>query len=380
MIEKPFYKSWWFGVSIIAIILIIITIIVGYKVVNSYEKDRDEVALKTISNILNREAEARPLLPDVLVINVSIDDKKIISDSIKKEVSSFLLEKYTKKNDINSKIEIQPYVSFLEKSSNKPITGEQVEELKKHIEFLVKTCETAVEDSKRNIDTEISKINTWVSIWIGVFGLLGFFIPIVVNLKSFDALKDIETKANAAEKKISDHKEDIEAIAGIKSDVAQARQEISTIKTSLPNLTTQAQTAIDNSTQAITVSQTNQRMLVALESISKLSKLENIVLYGGANRNQLLHSLFSSILRSFRTITENFNEDFYRDLLSEFCDRLSELSRATIVGNRLNTAAISDFAVFINGKLTSGNPLTNTDHDEIITNFETMLNTINQNP
>jgi len=377
MIEKPFYKSWWFGVSIIAIILILITIIVGYKVVNSYEKDRDEVALKTISNILNREAEVRPLLPDVLVINISTDDKKTISDSIKKEVSSFLLEKYTKKNDVNSQIEIRPYVSFLEKSSKKPITGEQVEELKKYIDFLVKTCETSVEDSKRNIDTEISKINTWISIWIGVFGLLGIFIPIVVNLKSFDALKDIESKANEAEKKIAEHKEDIEAIAGIKNDVTQASQEIKTIKADLPNLTTQAQTAIDNSTQAITISQTNQRMLIALESISKLSKLENIVLYGGANRNQLLHSLFSSILRSFRMITENFNEDFYRDLLFEFCDRLSELSRATIVGNRLNTAAISDFAVFINSKLTSGNQLTNTDHDEIIMNFEIMLNTIN---
>lgn len=379
MIEKPFYKSWWFGVSIIAIISIIITIFVGYKVVNSYEKERDEVALKTISNILNREAKARPLLPDVLVINVSTNCKKSISDSIKKEVSSFLIEKYTKKNDINSEIEIRPYVSFLEKSSNKPITSEQVEELKKHIEFLVKTCETAVEDSKRNIDTEISKINTWVSIWIGVFGLLGIFIPIVVNLKSFDALKDIESKVNAAEKKIADHKDEIDAIAGIKSDVAQARQEISIINSSLPHLTTQAQTANDNSIQAITVSQTNQRMLVALESINKLSKLENIVLYGGANRNQLLHSLFTSILRSFRTITENFDEDFYRDLLSEFCDRLSELSRATIVGNRLNTAAISDFSVFINGKLTSDNPLTNNDHDEIIANFETMLNTIDQN-
>ncbi|MFY8186802.1 MAG: hypothetical protein ACOVLC_02470 [Flavobacterium sp.] len=122
MIEKPFYKSWWFGISIIAIILIIITIFVGYKVVNSYEKERDEVALKTISNILNRESEARPLLPDVLVINVSTNDKKTISDSIKKEVSSFLLEKYTKKNDINSQIEIRPYVSFLEKSINKPMT------------------------------------------------------------------------------------------------------------------------------------------------------------------------------------------------------------------------------------------------------------------
>jgi SOS-response transcriptional repressor LexA len=35
-------------------------------------------------------------------------------------------------------------------------------------------------------------------------------------------------------------------------------------------------------------------------------------------------------------------------------------------------------AVFINDKLISGNPITNTDHYEIITNFETMLNTINQ--
>jgi RNase H-fold protein (predicted Holliday junction resolvase) len=373
---NEFFKS-WFGVALIAIILILSTIIIGYKVINQYEKERDEAAIKTISEILNQKSKANPLLPDILVINVSENDKKTISDSIKKEVSKYLIKRYTKKSDKDSLIEIRPYVSFLEKNKNKPITGEQVEELKKHIEFLVKTCDSAVEDSKRNIDTEISKINTWVSIWIGVFGLLGIFLPIVVNFKSFDSIKDIEKKANDAITKINDHKEDIEAIAGIKNDVTIAKQDIALINTSLPNLTSQAQTAIENSTQAISLSQTNQMMLLALDSISKLGKLENIVIYGGENRIQLIHSLLSSILRSFKTITDNHSEDFYRNLISEFCDRLTELARATIVRNRMNTTSISNFAIFLNSKLTSDNPISKTDHNEIISSFEIMLDEIN---
>ncbi len=374
--EMPFYKRLWFGVGLIAFSLIITVVIIGYIVVNNYEKERDEATTKTISQILSQESKAHPLLPDVLVINVPADDKKQISDLIKNEVTKYLIDRYTKSNVDTSQLEIYPYVSFLEKTSNNPITGEQVEELKKHIQFLVSNCDKAVEDSKRNIDTEISKINTWVTIWIGVFGLLGIFIPIVVNLKSFDALKEIETKANAAEKKITDHKDDIEAIAGIKEDVAEAKTAIDTINLSLPDLATKSELAIQASTNAISLSQTNQRMLVALESISKLGKLENIVIYGGANRNQLLHSLLTSILRSFRTITDNHGEDFYRDFLSELCDRLSELARATIVRGRINTVAISDFAFFLNGKLVEGNALTSNDHNEIVRSFENMLDAI----
>lgn len=374
--EMPFYKRLWFGVGLIAFSLIIIVVIIGYVVVNNYEKERDKATTKTISQILSQESKIHPLLPDVLVINVPANDKKQISDLVKNEVKKYLINRYTKSNIDTSQFEMYPYVSFLEKTSNNPITGEQVEELKKHIQFLVNNCDRAVEDSKRNIDTEISKINTWVTIWIGVFGLLGIFIPIVVNLKSFDALKEIETKANAAEKKIKDHKEDIEAIAGIKEDVTVAKTAIDAINLSLPDLATQSGLAIQASTDAISLSQTNQRMLVALESISKLGKLENIVIYGGANRNQLLHSLLTSILRSFRTITDNHGEDFYRDFLSELCDRLSELARATIVKGRINTVAISDFAFFLNGKLVEGSALTSNDHNEIIRSFENMLDAI----
>jgi hypothetical protein len=114
-----------------------------------------------------------------------------------------------------------------------------------------------------------------------------------------------------------------------------------------------------------------------MEAILKLSKLQNIVLYGSGNINQLIHSLLSSFLRSFRSINDNYNEPLYHDLLLEFFDRITELGRSTILRNRVNTQAISVFASFLNQKITSGIPLTNTDHSEIITNFETMLNTLN---
>lgn len=373
MKETPFYKRLWFGVGLIAFILILTTIIIGYTLLNSYEKQRDEATTKIISEILKQESDTHPLLPDIIIINVSAKDQKQISDSIKKEVSKYLIRRYTLKSADTSKIEIHPYVSFLEKTNNKPITGEQVEELKKYIEFLVSTCNKAIEDSKQNIDTEISKINTWVTIWIGVFGLLGIFIPIMVNLKSFDGLKEIETKANAAESKINEHKGDIEAIAGIKTDVANAIRDIATINTTLPTLIAQSATALQNSTTAIAQSELNNKVLIAFNAIGKLKKLEKIVSISRDNPIPVIHSYLSSVLNILRTIDNNHDQHFYRDLLEELKERLFELSYTTVIRSRNRTVAVSTFAVFINDKLVI-TPLTNNDHNEIVTNFETMLN------
>lgn len=376
MKELPFYKRLWFGVGLIAIFLILTTIIIGYKVVNRYDKERDEATTKTISEILKQESKAHSLLPDVLIINVSSKERQLISDSIRMEVSKFLVDRYTRKNIDTSQVEIRPYVSFLEKDNNKAITVEQIAELKKHIEFLVENCNKAVEDSKRNIDTEISKINIWVTIWIGVFGLLGIFIPIVVNLKSFDTLKEIETKANAAESKISEHKDDIEAIAELKTDVADATKDIAEINTALPALRTQSETAFKNSKFASDQSELNNRILIAFNAIGKLKKLERVIFLNRDNPIPLIHSYLSSVLNILRTIDNNHGQHFYKDLLEELKERLFELSYTTVIGSRNKTVAISTFAVFINDKITSQNPLTNIDHGEIIANFETMLGSI----
>ncbi|MBK8370036.1 MAG: hypothetical protein IPL20_01410 [Saprospiraceae bacterium] len=115
MKETPFYRRLWFGVGLIAFILILTTIIIGYKVVNNYEKERDEATTKTISEILKQESNSHPLLPDVLVINVSAKEKQQISDSIRKEVSKFLIDRYPIKTHDPSPLDIHPYVSFLQK-------------------------------------------------------------------------------------------------------------------------------------------------------------------------------------------------------------------------------------------------------------------------
>ena len=369
-------KSLWLWVTFIAFVMMAATIIVGYTVVNNYEKERDEATTKTISEILKQESKAHPLLPDVLVLNISTKDKKQFSDSIRNEISKYLIDRYTKKSNDTSQIEIHPYVSFLEKANNKPITGEQVEELKKHIQFLVSTCDKAVEDSKRNIDTEMNKINTWVTVWIGVLGFLGIFIPILVNIKSFDTLKEVEKKAKEADEKITKHEPSINAIEGIKEKVETAERKINEINEKLPGITQQSEKAITDSNSAITQSKDNQRVIQAMEAILKLSKLQNIVLYAGGNINQLIYSLLSSFLRSFRSIDDSYNKALYQDLLLEFFDRITELGRSTILRNRVNTQAISDFASFLNGKITAENPLTKNDHDEIVTRFEAMLNAI----
>ena len=375
--EMPFYKRLWFGVTLIAFFLIIATIIIGYIVVNRYDKERDEITTNTISEILKEESKAHPLLSDILVVNISVEDKQQISDSIKKEVFKYLIDKYTKRSIDISLIEIHPYASFLEKKDNKLITGEQVEELKKHIQFLVNNCDRAVEDSKRNIDTEISKINTWVTIWIGIFGLLGILIPILVSLKSFDTLEKIETKVDKAEEKLNEHKDEIKAIAEIKMHVFNAKTDIASIKDDLSNLNTQANTAMQNANTAITQSELNRRMLIAFDAIGKLNKLEDIVRSGRTDRISLIRSYLSSILNNIKTIEGNHNSSFYHDLLEALKENLYNLALTIIIQKRNKTVSISNFIVFINNKLANQNPLTIGDHNEIITHYETKLSGLN---
>jgi hypothetical protein len=377
-INMPIYKKQWFWIVVLAFLLIVTTIIIGYTLVNSYEKEREKSARATICKILTDKSRMNSFMPDVLVINVNDSDKKLVFDSISKRVSDHLLEKYTNGNDDDdSKINFYPYVSFLEKASSKPINQGQIDELKKYISFLVSNVDKAVEESRRNIDTEISKVNTWVTIWIGIFGIFGIFIPILVNIKSFDTLKEIQSKANSAEETINNHKDDLKAISGIKEDVKKAKEDIDQIDKKLPSLTEQSSDAVQKAKDAIDKSEINNKMIIAFNAIGKLKKLEKIVLLNRKNPIPTIHSHLTAIKKILATIDRGHHLVFYLDLLEELKDRLMELVSSTVIKERSHTLAISTFAIFLNNKCEQETPLTAEDHAAIIAQFELMLNQLN---
>ncbi|MBK8370037.1 MAG: hypothetical protein IPL20_01415 [Saprospiraceae bacterium] len=87
-----------------------------------------------------------------------------------------------------------------------------------------------------------------------------------------DTLKEIEIKADAVDKKLTEHEGDIKAIAGIKKDVADAKKDIADINITLPTLSQQSNTAKADSATAIAQSQLNNQMLIAFNAIGKLKK------------------------------------------------------------------------------------------------------------
>jgi hypothetical protein len=95
----------------------------------------------------------------------------------------------------------RPFFLFpesVDSSGNYKLTKAQLEDLKNHIVFLTNQVDKAVTQTKDEINKEIDRINTWVSIWIGVLGFLGVFIPIVINYKASEDIKEIKSDANAA--------------------------------------------------------------------------------------------------------------------------------------------------------------------------------------
>ena len=329
MSEKSILKSTWFGVAFVAIILIIGTIFFGFLGLNRLQSEREAAGLKTIADLFIQESYFHPVIPDILVVNLSPKNQKHFSDSINKEVSKYLIRKYTLLKSDTTKISIYPYVSFIKKNSNKPITSEQVEELKKYIEFLINTCNKAIEDSRNNIDTEISKINTWVTIWIGVFGLLGIFIPIIINFKTINDYNNIEKNVNHlfVESKIT---------------------------------------------------KKNYKILRASNSVNKFN-IESIHLFY-SDPSHLIKSKLIIIQKTFENFSEDYeyyDDTFYKEFLEELKQKLILLSCSTIIKQRVNTDAFISFVNFIEIKLIKNEKLQINELNQIDTELELMINKLN---
>jgi hypothetical protein len=371
-------KWYHFSYKTIGFILcsIIILLIAGHLLTYHYINKQKENSVQIITNILNNAAKEKALIPDIIIVGKKDSSGILLDSTLKKDLLNFLINKYAEtKSKTNKIFDIKPYLSSSDiKDEDKII---------KHIEFLSETVKNAVEDSKRNIDTEISKINTWVTIWIGIIGFIGIFLPIVINIKSFDALRDAQNdasqakvdseiakeKSSGAMSLLDKHKEQL-------GELEENMRKVGEFEKSIEGQEKRIEEIGETATNAENKSNNTERSLSLLISLFRLKNFNYSFLVHQKKPVEILINYFEKISSTLETESKNFNHPFVFDSLKELAFGLSELSLYSFI-KKGNMILFNNLAEFITTKLEAG--LTEDSFKEILKKFNDLITTLKSN-
>jgi hypothetical protein len=89
----------------------------------------------------------------------------------------------------------------IDKSGNYILSKNEWDKLERYIIYQANQTEELVQRSREETSKDIDRLNIWITIWIGILGLFGAFIPFIVN---FAATKDFDKTIKTYDKKILD--------------------------------------------------------------------------------------------------------------------------------------------------------------------------------
>lgn len=374
--QKSEPKKWYqchyrvIGIALCGILLLLIVgHLITYNLINKQKRDSTAI----ISKILSNFSSEKSIIPDIIIVSKNDSSTIRLDSTLKKDLIKFLTNKYTTNNPGNKKIfDIKPYLSSTDIRDEDKIV--------KHIEFLVNAVNKAVEESKANIDTEMSKINTWVTIWIGVIGFLGIFFPLIINLKSLDELKSIKSKSKEA-------KNDA-AIA--KRDSTTAKEMLDKYKTHLDGLEENMEKVdrFENSindqelrigeinekaTKAETVSINTEKSLSLITLIFKLKDVDYAFLVHQKKPLEVLAKYLEEIHIELSDKAIDFKHPFVFDTLRQLALRLYVLAPYPFISKE-NMELFNDLSGFITTKLET--EITEDSFREILDKLDNLIATI----
>ncbi|MBL7767109.1 MAG: hypothetical protein JNJ58_13500 [Chitinophagaceae bacterium] len=364
--QNPEKKKWYhcnyrvIGVSLCVILFILI---VGntyiYYLVNKKEKD----STKVISNILMNAAKEKPLIPDIIIVNKKDSSLTKLDSTLKKNLIEFLSKKYSSENaDSNSTFDIKPYLGSTDIKDEDKIV--------KHIEFLSNTVKEAVEDSKRNIDTEISKVNTWVTIWIGIIGFLGIFFPLIINLKSLDELKSIKAKSKEAKKNADDAKKKLDKYKTHLDTLPENMGKVEGFEKTIKEQGERIEKIDKLATNAETKSANTEKLLYTLNMVFKLKDIDGTYLMHNKEPLKALIKYFEEIHKELSDPSVDFKHPFAFDALRQLALRLYVLSSYSFISKE-NMTFFNILSEYITVRLEAG--LTQESFNEILVEFDKLI-------
>lgn len=335
--KKIFTRQFYFRLIFVSVLLAIIIgqiMYWGYSKINYLSNNQNTFIIRTIDSTLNDLMIKRLILPQNFSATISDSCNNELYNKIAEEVSIYL-KTSSKKKLVG---EVVPTFKFPSRNNNSQLytlTDQQCSDLKNHLIYLSEKVSDAVDDTKKEIDLDIQRLNNWITIWIGVLSILGIFFPFAIN---YFTTKDIDKKLRVAtiksERAISQSSLAQKKSNTILTTLSQNNIEIENIKTELRTTnqimnTLQDLTALERAVQVsnrfyLLQSEKNQFVELTFEKIES-SFIKYKDLYNYKNNNYSLKSILDNFYYSIIQLVILCKEQSLFTPLSAFSDELKQI-------------------------------------------------------
>ncbi len=298
---------------------------------NRQQKEVSEI----VSNIVQEQAKKDLLLPKIVFINTDSSAKEDINKQLTTQIVSILTTKYLADDKTNFQdINLKPYFVFpkADKQGNYILSETQLNELKNHIDFLAKQVDLEVNRTKEEVGRDIDRLNNWVTIWIGVIGFLGIFIPIIINIdtsksaeKATENSAEASKQANVAIEKINNAQSNIDKIEGLEKKVNDAERKINDITPKTDEAQKNATEASEKAEKAFDKSKETENILTAMSAIGNLKEIDVTTLQYISNPLEVVTKTLHSIHLGLSNCNNQPDNTIVKDCLRQLGVKLQLL-------------------------------------------------------
>jgi len=371
----------FFKILLVALSLCAIGVLVWRNNVNELQLQQQKEVTEIIKISIENEVQNGSLLPEVVFISADSSRKQELTDSFLKQITTVLTDKYLYDRELSiDEITLKPFFVLPNKpdsSGNYILTEKQLNELKAHIDFLTKQVEKEVDRTKEEVGRDIDRLNTWVSIWIGVIGFLGIFIPIVLNLdvskRASEAKADSETAKSDANKASERANKALDIINNAQPQI----DKIDGLEEKVTNADSKSKSAFSKAETAITDTIEVKRNLSVIIAINKLKEFGPQTLIR-LNKDQAL-SYYVNMLKAILIEMKNNAEHFENELMKNWLEQIAINNQSLSLYRFINpdqTRLLNNYAELIINSLENYN---RQQYDQIVNGLEELIANLNTN-
>jgi len=341
----------------------IIGLCIWQSYINSLLSEQQKEVTEIIKTTIEHEAQKGKLLPELVFINADSTRKQELTDSLLSQITTILTEKYLHDRKLSvDDISLKSFFVLPNKPDNFGnyiLTENQLNGLKAHIDFLTKQIEKEVDRTKEEVGRDIDRLNTWVSIWIGVIGFLGIFIPIVLNIdvskRASEAKEESGKAISESEKAKIDSeqasKEANEALGKINGAQSQI-DKIDGLEEKAENANRKSDTAIKKAETALSDTVEVKGNLSVILAINRLKEFspQTLIQLNKDNVVQYFTSVLQAILKELKANEENFDSELMKNWLGQVAINSQNISLYRFI-NPEQTRLLNDYAELITNAL-----------------------------
>lgn len=368
------------------VVFAILGLVIWQWKISALEDNQKKEVTEIISNVIEEQAKKDLLLPKIVFINVDSSAKKELDKELTTQIAKILTTKYLTDDKTQFKdIDLKPFFVFpkADKQGNHALTETQLNELKNHIEFLAKQVDLEVDRAKEEVGKDIDRLNMWVTIWIGVIGFLGIFIPIIINIdtaksaeRAIEKSNEAQTKSIEAIGKIDAAQSKIDKIEGIETKVNDAETKINDIVKKTDEAKKNATEASEKAENALSKTKETENVLTAMSAIGNLKDIDTNTLQYISNPIEAVIKTLHSIHSGLLNCNNQIDNTIVKDCLRQLGVKLQLLTFFKFM-KREQTDLINVFSKSISDKL--NNDYDKSKFDEILSELKILAENLNTN-